>query len=175
LGSFGTAAEDELPEDEPPLLLPLLPPEEAHVGPVIVLPSKVTVAADRPKNRPSKVAPVFIALTPFCDITVPINEVVVSRVVELPIRHHTLQGSPPVTDEPGEVMSVDTVLKIQTPEPTRVRFPLSEKLLVEHLAVDFFFFHDVFKTGEVTTLPQYLTGILSVPVFAVSVQSLLKP
>jgi hypothetical protein len=59
------------------------------------------------------------------------NEVVVSRVAELPILHHTLQGSPPVTDEPGDVMSVDTVLKIQTPDPVRVRFPLSEKLLVE--------------------------------------------
>jgi hypothetical protein len=97
----------------------------------MVLASNVTVAADSPKKRPFKVAPVFIALTPFCDMTVPINEVVVSRVVELPIRHQTLQGSPPVTDEPGEVMSVDTVLKIQTPEPVRVRLPDSEKLLVE--------------------------------------------
>ena len=130
LGSPGTAAvDDPAPEDE---LLPLLPPpEDVHVGPVIVLAFNVTVAAASPKNRPFKVAPVFIALTPFCDITVPINEVVVSRVVELPILHQTLQGSPPVTDEPGDVMSVDTVLKIQTPEPVRVRFPDSEKLLVE--------------------------------------------
>ena len=111
------------------LLLP--PPEDAQVGPVIGLPFKVSVAADRPKNRPFKVAPVFIALTPFCDITVPINDVVVSSVVELPIRHQTLQGSPPVIDEPGAVISVDTVLKIQTPDPVSVRFPLSEKLLVE--------------------------------------------
>jgi len=102
-----------------------------HVGPVIVLPANVTVPALRAKNRPFKVAPVFIAFTPFCEITVPMNEVVVSRVVELPILHHTLQGSPPVTDEPGDVISVDTVLKIQTPVPVRVRFPLSEKLLVE--------------------------------------------
>lgn len=127
LGSLGTAAVDEpAPEDE---LLP--PPEDAQVGPVIVLAFSVTVAADSPKNRPFKVAPVFIALTPFCDITVPINEVVVSSVVELPILHQTLQGSPPVTDEPGDVMSVDTVLKIQTPDPVRVRFPDSVKLLVE--------------------------------------------
>jgi hypothetical protein len=132
LGSFGTVAEDELAEDEALPPLPLLPPpDDVHVGPVIVLAFSVTVAADRPKNRPFKVAPVFIALTPFCDITVPLNEVVVSRVVELPIRHQRLQGSPPVTDEPGDVISVDTVLKIHTPDPVRVRFPLSEKLLVE--------------------------------------------
>ena len=97
----------------------------------MVLSSSVTVAAASPKKRPFKVAPVFMALTPFCDMIVPANEVVVSRVVELPILHHTLQGSPPVTDEPGDVISVDTVLKIQTPDPLRVRFPLSEKLLVE--------------------------------------------
>lgn len=103
----------------------------AHVGPLIVLEFNVTVPADSAKKRPSKVAPLFMALTPFCDITVPMNAVVVSRVVELPILHHTLQGSPPVTDEPGDVMSVDTVLKIQTPDPVRLRFPESEKLLVE--------------------------------------------
>jgi hypothetical protein len=60
----------------------------------------------------------------------PLNEVVVPRVAELPILHHTLQGSPPVTDEPGDVMRVDAVLKIQTPDPVRLRFPVSEKLLV---------------------------------------------
>jgi hypothetical protein len=53
-----------------------------------------------------------MAFSPFCEITVPINEVVVSRVVELPILHHTLHGSPPVTDEPGDVIRDDTVLKI---------------------------------------------------------------
>lgn len=47
-------------------------------------------------------------------------------------------------------------------------------LIAGFLVVDFLFFHDVFKAGEVTTLPQYLTGILSIPVFVVSVQSLLK-
>lgn len=104
---------------------------EEHVGPLMVLESNVTVPADSAKNRPFKVAPVFIAFTPFCDITVPINEVVVSRVVELPILHHTLQGSPPVTDEPGDVMSVETVLKIQTPEPERFKFPVRRKLPAE--------------------------------------------
>ena len=61
----------------------------------------------------------------------PMNEVVVSSVAELPTLHHTLQGSPPVTDEPGDVIRVDTVLKIQTPDPVRFRFPDNVKLLVE--------------------------------------------
>jgi hypothetical protein len=61
----------------------------------------------------------------------PMNAVVVSRVAELPTLHHTLQGSPPVIEEPGDVMRVDTVLKIQTPDPVRVKFPVNEKLLVE--------------------------------------------
>lgn len=47
-------------------------------------------------------------------------------------------------------------------------------LIVGFLSVDFLFFHDVFKAGEVTTLPQYLSGILSIPVFVISIQSLLK-
>lgn len=104
----------------------------AHVGPVIVLAFSVTVPADCAKTRPFKVAPVCKAVTPLSAKIFPMNEVVVSRVAELPILHHTLQASPPVTDEPGDVMSVETVLKIQTPEePMRFRFPLSEKLLVE--------------------------------------------
>src|SRR6202035_4811307 len=98
----------------------------------MVLAFSVTVPADSAKTRPFKVAPVFKAVVPFCAIIVPINDVVVSRVAELPILHQTLQGSPPVTDEPGDVIIVDTVLKIQTPEdPVRVRFPLNVKLLVE--------------------------------------------
>lgn len=113
------------PEEEPP------PEDIAHVGPVMVLAFSVTVAADSPRTRPSKVAPVFKAVVPFCAIIVPINEVVVPRVAELPILHHTLHGSPPVIDEPDDVIIVDTVLKIQTPEPVRVRFPDSVKLLVE--------------------------------------------
>ena len=117
-GSFGTAVE-------------VLVDADKHVGPVIVLASSVNVPADNTKTRPSSVAPVSKAVTPFCAMMVPINEVVVARVAELPILHHTLQGSPPVTDEPEDVMIVDTVLKIQTPEPVRVRLPLSVKLLVE--------------------------------------------
>jgi hypothetical protein len=135
-GAPGVAAVDELlPEEVDEPLLPPAPLKPAlvtaHDGPVIVLASSVTVAADSPKTRPFKVAPVFKAVVPSWAIIVPINDVVVSRVAELPILHQILQGSPPVTDEPGDVTSVDTVLKIQTPDPVRVRFPLSVKPLVE--------------------------------------------
>ena len=47
-------------------------------------------------------------------------------------------------------------------------------LIAGFLVVDFLFFHDVFKAGEVTTLPQYMTGILSLAVFAICSQSLLR-
>jgi hypothetical protein len=47
-------------------------------------------------------------------------------------------------------------------------------LVLGFLFVDLLFFHDVFKPGEVTTLPQYLTGILSIPVIVFSAQNLLK-
>jgi hypothetical protein len=47
-------------------------------------------------------------------------------------------------------------------------------LILGFLAVDFLFFHDIFKAGEVTTLPQYVTGFLSILVFAICSQSLLK-
>jgi hypothetical protein len=42
------------------------------------------------------------------------------------------------------------------------------------VAVDFFFFHDILKAGEVTSLPQYMTGVLSLAVFAICAQSVLK-
>lgn len=51
---------------------------------------------------------------------------------------------------------------------------LSVVLVVGFLFVDFLFFHDVLKQGEVTTLPQYLTGVLSVPVIIVAVRELFK-
>ena len=47
-------------------------------------------------------------------------------------------------------------------------------LVIGFLFVDMLFFHDFFKPGEVTTLPQYLTGILSLPVFYISIKELLK-
>ena len=47
-------------------------------------------------------------------------------------------------------------------------------LIIGFLFVDSLFFHDVFKAGEVTTLPQYITGILSILVIGKSAQSLLR-
>ena len=55
-----------------------------------------------------------------------------------------------------------------------MRRVLDVGLIVGFLAVDFLFFHDIFKAGEVTTLPQYVTGFLSILVFAICSQSLLK-
>ena len=54
-----------------------------------------------------------------------------------------------------------------------MRRALNLSLILGFLAVDFLFFHDLFKAGEVTTLPQYMTGFLSVLVFAICAQSLL--
>ena len=54
-----------------------------------------------------------------------------------------------------------------------MRRVLDVGLIVGFLAVDFLFFHDILKAGEVTTLPQYMTGFLSVLVFAICSQSLL--
>jgi len=47
-------------------------------------------------------------------------------------------------------------------------------LILGFLFVDFLFFHDILKTAETITLPQYLTGLLSLPVFIISIRSLLK-
>jgi hypothetical protein len=54
-----------------------------------------------------------------------------------------------------------------------MRRGLDAALILGFLVVDFLFFHDIFKSGEVTTVPQYLTGLLSVAVFAVCGSSLL--
>jgi hypothetical protein len=54
-----------------------------------------------------------------------------------------------------------------------MRRTLDTSLILGFLAVDFLFFHDLLKPGVVTTLPQYMTGFLSVIVFAVCAQSLL--
>jgi hypothetical protein len=79
------------------------------------------------RARPFKVAPVFRVMDVSARIF-PINTVSVPRVAELTTLHHTLHGSPPVTVEPGDVMRiVDPDLKIQTPDPVRVRFPVSAK------------------------------------------------
>jgi hypothetical protein len=47
-------------------------------------------------------------------------------------------------------------------------------LIVGFLFIDSLFFHDIFKPGEITTLPQYLTGLLSIPVILLSLQVLLQ-
>jgi hypothetical protein len=47
-------------------------------------------------------------------------------------------------------------------------------LILGFLLVDFLFFHDLLKPGEATTLPQYITGLLSILVFAVCARSLLN-
>jgi hypothetical protein len=51
---------------------------------------------------------------------------------------------------------------------------LAIALIVGFLVVDFLFFHDVLKPGEVVTFPQYLTGVLSVPVVVISTLFLLR-
>ena len=55
-----------------------------------------------------------------------------------------------------------------------MRRALDVWLIMGFLAVDFLFFHDSFKAGEITTVPQYMTGFLSVWVFAICGQSLLR-
>ena len=51
---------------------------------------------------------------------------------------------------------------------------LAIALIAGFLVVDFLFFHDVLKPGEVVTFPQYLTGVLSVPVVVISTLFLLR-
>ena len=46
---------------------------------------------------------------------------------------------------------------------------LAIALIVGFMLVDFLFFHDILKPGESITFPQYLTGVLSVPVLIVCV------
>ncbi|HEU5005227.1 MAG TPA: hypothetical protein VFT49_04035 [Candidatus Saccharimonadales bacterium] len=52
---------------------------------------------------------------------------------------------------------------------------LAIALILGFLAVDFLFFHDIFKAGENITVAQYLTGILSIPVILVSARQFLPP
>jgi hypothetical protein len=51
---------------------------------------------------------------------------------------------------------------------------LAVVLIVGFLLVDFLFFHDLLKPGEVITFPQYLTGVLSIPVVLLSALFLLR-
>jgi hypothetical protein len=50
----------------------------------------------------------------------------------------------------------------------------SAVLILGFLFVDFLFFHDMLKPGEQTTLPQYLTGLLSIPVLLLAAQELIR-
>jgi hypothetical protein len=54
-----------------------------------------------------------------------------------------------------------------------VKKALAIVLIVGFLMVDFLFFHDILKPGEVVTFPQFLTGLLSIPVMVVAVLYLL--
>jgi len=97
----------------------------AQTGPLIVLWSIVTAAWAR--ARPFKVAPV-------CKPILVPARILPTKIVLVPIvppetnRHQTLQGSPPVTVELEEVVSVAADLKIQTPDvPLKVRLPVSKK------------------------------------------------
>jgi hypothetical protein len=51
---------------------------------------------------------------------------------------------------------------------------LAVALILGFLLVDFLFFHDLLKPGEVITFPQYLTGVLSIPVVLISALFVLR-
>jgi hypothetical protein len=55
-----------------------------------------------------------------------------------------------------------------------VKKGLAVFLIVGFLLVDLLFFHDILKPGEVITFPQFLTGVLSVPVLVLSALYLLR-
>jgi hypothetical protein len=59
-------------------------------------------------------------------------------------------------------------------ERGNVKKALAVALIAGFLLVDFLFFHDIFKAGEVVTFAQYLTGVLSIPVLVVSALYLLR-
>jgi hypothetical protein len=49
-----------------------------------------------------------------------------------------------------------------------VKKALAIVVIVGFMMVDFLFFHDSLKPGEVVTFPQLLTGLLSIPVMVVA-------
>jgi hypothetical protein len=51
---------------------------------------------------------------------------------------------------------------------------LAVTLIVGFLLVDFLFFHDILKPGEAITFPQYLAGVLSVPVILIAALYLVR-
>jgi len=78
------------------------------------------------KARPSKLAPVSMLMDADASI-LPINDVLVPSVAELPTRHHTLQGFPPTTLALPVVVRELADLKIQTPAPLSVSAPDNAK------------------------------------------------
>jgi hypothetical protein len=72
-------------------------------------------------------------------------------------------------------MSQDRMTMLVAPPDTvggNMKSALAIAVLVGSLLVDFLFFHDILKPGEVVTFPQYLTGLLSIPVMIVCVRIL---
>jgi hypothetical protein len=106
-------------------LPPVGPREGTQAGPVIVLWSRVTAACDR--RRPFNVAPVcMLRLVP--ESRLPIKVLLDPSMLPADtILHQTLHGSPPVTVELADVVSVAADLKIHTPAPLRVRLPVNKK------------------------------------------------
>ena len=105
------------------------PPPEPHTPVVMVLASNVTAACA--KARPFRLAPVCMLMLVPARILPTIEELGKMSAAETSL-HQTLHGSPPVTDESADVVSVDADLKIQTPDPLRVRFPVSKKASAQY-------------------------------------------
>ena len=82
------------------------------------------------RARPFRVAPVCRAMLVRAR-TSPIKVLFTPRVADDSTLHHILHGSPPITDAPSIKVRVDADLKIQTPEPARVRFSVSRKAVAQ--------------------------------------------
>lgn len=93
--------------------------------PVMLFESNVTAPVCA-RALPFKLAPVCKVMDVDARIF-PINAVPVPRVPDETSLHHTLHASPPVTDELADVVRVAADLKIHTPVPLSVRFPVRRK------------------------------------------------
>jgi hypothetical protein len=106
----------------------VLATEEQAVVEIVLL-SSVT-APFCASARPSRLAPVSRLIDVRARM-LPTKSLLVPRVAELPTRHQTSHGSPPETDASDDMFSAETALNTQTPDPARVRFPVSRKLPAE--------------------------------------------
>jgi hypothetical protein len=95
-----------------------------QTGPKTLFESRVT-SPTCVRARPFRLAPVWRWMASSARMF-PMNEVFAPSVPAETSLHQMLHGSPPVTLEPAEVVSVAADLKIQTPAPLRVRFPVSK-------------------------------------------------